>query len=78
MKISDARNVHKPITIMVEFECEEKRQFELTPDALVLLEDNGFLPEVDDKLALTRPKWKEALQKERLERAKGGSLWTLG
>jgi hypothetical protein len=61
-KISDVRNTHKTMHFIIEFECEERRQFELTPEALACLEEKGLIPEVDESLGLTRRKWKKANQ----------------
>ncbi|MHC4372479.1 MAG: hypothetical protein ACYSW8_33170 [Planctomycetota bacterium] len=71
--ISEARNVHKPMSFVVEFECEEVRQFNLTPEALELLQDNGFVPDVCETMALIRPDWKEANKPK-----SSGSVFGLG
>ncbi|MHC4372428.1 MAG: hypothetical protein ACYSW8_32905 [Planctomycetota bacterium] len=61
-KMSDVRNKHLPMHFVVHFECEETRQFELTEEALLCLEKNGLVEEVDPTLGLTRQKWKAARQ----------------
>jgi hypothetical protein len=71
--ISEARNVHKPMHFVVEMECEEIRQFNLTPEALELLQDHGFVPDVCETMALIRPEWKSA-QKPK----SSGSVFGLG
>jgi hypothetical protein len=59
-KLSDVRNKHLPMHFVVHFECEETRQFELTEEALLCLEKNGLVEDVDASLGLTRQKWKDA------------------
>jgi hypothetical protein len=61
------------MTITVEMECEEIRQFNLTPEALELLQDNGFVPDVCETMALIRPEWKCANQPK-----SSGSVFGLG
>jgi hypothetical protein len=69
-KLSDVRNKHLPMHFVVHFECEEARQFELTEEALCLLEKNGLVEDVDASLGLTRAKWKLANQPQ-----SSGTTW---
>jgi hypothetical protein len=71
--VSEARNPQKPISFVVEFECEERRQFELSPEALHLLEANGLIEDVCESMALIRPEWKE-----RNRPRSSGSVFGLG